>query len=74
MRPFPRWQLPWRLVQLFLGTHARARPVTLFSGRRLELEAAGDLPPLDLDGDPYRATAAEVRVLPGALKMIRPSA
>ena len=68
----PRWQLPWRLTQLYLGRHLAAPMVRYRQGRRVTFEPLEPFPPLELDGDgspPGQPT--ELRVVPGALKVLR---
>jgi diacylglycerol kinase (ATP) len=65
--PMPRWQLPLRLPQIYLGTHVHARYVRAGPAQQVRLEPLGLFPPFDLDGEMFAAGAATVTVVPGAL-------
>ena len=69
----PRWHLPLRLAQLYLGRHLGARPVRFRQARRVHFEPLEPFPSFELDGDASPAAAAELRVLPGALRVLRPA-
>lgn len=66
--PVPRAQLPFRLPQIYLGTHLRTRFVRWGRGRVVRLEPLAPLPPLDLDGETLPSGAASITVVPGALR------
>jgi diacylglycerol kinase (ATP) len=68
--PAPGWQLPFRLPQVFLGRHLGSRYVTWRRAARVRIEPADDLPPFDLDGEPYPSGPAEFDLLPGALRLL----
>lgn len=65
----PRWQLPLRLPRLYLGTHLRLAPVRWRRARRVRLEPHEELPPFDVDGEAMESAAAEVTILPGAIRI-----
>jgi diacylglycerol kinase (ATP) len=67
----PRWQLPLRLAQLFLGHHLEARPVTFRQVRTVSCDPLESFTPYELDGDVGPAGPLELRVLPGALRVLR---
>jgi diacylglycerol kinase (ATP) len=66
--PVPRAQLPFRLPQIYLGTHLSAPFVRSGRARQVRLEPLAPLPPLDLDGETMPAGAATISVEPGALR------
>jgi diacylglycerol kinase (ATP) len=65
--PIPRWQLPLRLPQIYLGTHVHARYVRTGRAQQVRLEPLGLFPPFDVDGEMFAAGAATVTLVPGAL-------
>lgn len=65
--PVPRWQLPLRLPQIYLGTHVRAPFVRTGRAQRVRLEPLGPFPPFDTDGEMFAAGAATVTLIPDAL-------
>jgi diacylglycerol kinase (ATP) len=65
--PIPRWQLPLRLPQIYLGTHVHSRYVRTARAQQVRLEPLGLFPPFDVDGETFAAGAATVTVVPGAL-------
>jgi diacylglycerol kinase (ATP) len=67
----PRWQLPLRLGQLYLGRHLSARPVTFRQARQVDFEPLEPFPSFELDGDGAPCGPARMQVLPGALKLLR---
>jgi len=67
----PRWHLPFRLPQLQLGYHLGARPVRFRQGRRMRCEPLGPFTSYELDGDVGPPGPLELRVLPGALRVLR---
>lgn len=66
--PVPRAQLPFRLPQIYLGTHLRTRFVRSGLGREVRLEPLAPLPALDLDGETMPAGPATIAVMAGALR------
>lgn len=66
----PRWQIPFRLPQVVLGRHLRARFVTWRRVTEARFEPLEPFPPLDLDGDSLPAAEARFRVLPDALRVL----
>jgi diacylglycerol kinase (ATP) len=66
--PVPKAQLPFRLPQIYLGTHLRTRYVRFGRGRVVRLEPLAPLPPLDLDGETLTPGAVTISVVPGALR------
>jgi len=70
VRGAARWQLPFQLPRLYLGTHLSAPFVAFRRAREVRLEPLAPLPPLDLDGETAPAGAATFRVLPGRLRLL----
>jgi len=68
--PIPGWQLPWRLVQLYRGTHLALDGVLAGRGREVRITPAASLPPFDLDGESHPSAAATFDILPGALRLL----
>ncbi len=68
--PVPRWQLPYRLPQFLTGRHVKLEIVLTRRAKRLRLEPAEGFPPFETDGECLPAGPAEVRVLPGALRVL----
>ena len=67
----PRWQLPLRLVQLYLGRHLDAKPVRYGRARHVAFEPLEPFPSFELDGDGSPCGPAEVQVIPGGLRVLR---
>jgi diacylglycerol kinase (ATP) len=68
----PRWQLPFRLPQVVLGWHAKAKPVRMVQARAVTCEQLGPPPTAyELDGDVGAPGPLAVRVLAGALRVLR---
>jgi diacylglycerol kinase (ATP) len=65
--PIPRWQLPLRLPQIYLGTHVHARFVRTGQAQSVRLEPLAAFPPFDVDGETFPAAAASITLRPGAL-------
>jgi diacylglycerol kinase family enzyme len=65
--PIPRWQLPLRLPQIYLGSHVHAQFVRTGRAQRVRLEPLGPFPPFDTDGETFAAGAATITLLPNAL-------
>jgi diacylglycerol kinase (ATP) len=69
----PRWRLPFRLPRVYWGSHLRLPGVQVRRATRVRLEPLeAGFPPLDLDGESGPATAAEMRLLPAALRVLAP--
>ncbi len=68
--PVPRWQLPYRLPQFLTGRHVELEIVLTRRAKRVRLEPAEGFPPFEADGECLPAGPAEVRVLPGALRVL----
>lgn len=66
----PRWQLPFRLPQIYFGTHLHTRYVRAGRGQRVRLEPLAPLPPFDLDGEVFDSAPCDITVLPGALRFL----
>jgi diacylglycerol kinase (ATP) len=66
--PVPRAQLPFRLPQIYLGTHLATRFVRYQQAREVRLEPLAPLPPLDLDGETMASGAVTISVEPGVLR------
>lgn len=69
VKSLPRWQLPLRLPRLYLGTHLRLRAVRWRRARHVRVEPHEELPPFDVDGEVMPSAAAELTILPGALRV-----
>lgn len=67
VRQVPRWQLPIRLPQVYLGTHVRTRFVRTALARTVRLEPLAPMPPFDLDGEMFDPGPATITIQPGAL-------
>jgi diacylglycerol kinase (ATP) len=69
--PVAPWQLLFRLPQIYLGTHLDSSLVRWGRCRSVRLEPMGDdFPPFDLDGEVFPSSAAEITVLPKALRFL----
>ena len=67
----PGWQVPIQLPKLYRGTHLASRYVRWRRGRTVDLEPLDErMPPLDVDGDPWPASAVRITVRPGALRVL----
>lgn len=71
--PVPGWQLPFRLAQLYRGTHVRASFVEIRRARTVRLEPLAPMPPFDVDGECFPSGPATLTVQPLALGVIRPA-
>ena len=60
------------LFKVLSGNHERLPEVVSLRARRIRLEAATPLP-LQIDGDPFGCTPAEIKLLPSALTLFVPS-
>ena len=68
--PVPRWHLPYRLPQFLTGRHVRLPRVRVRRAERVRLEPAAGFPPLEVDGECLESGPAEIRALPGALRVL----
>ncbi len=68
--PLPLWQLPFRLPQFLAGRHPRWRGVLCRPARHVRIEPLAPMPPFELDGETLPSGAAEIRLLPGALRIL----
>lgn len=68
--PVPPWQLLFRLPQIYLGTHLDSALVRWGRCRTVRLEPLDEMPPFDLDGEVFPSAAAEITVLPKALRFL----
>ena len=68
--PVPLWQLPFRMPQFLTGRHVELPFVRCRRGRHVRLEPAPGFPPYEVDGEYLEAGPAEVRILPGALRVL----
>lgn len=68
--PVPSWQLPWRLPQFLAGRHVCSAFARSCRARRVRLEPLAPMPPFDLDGETLPAEAAEIELLPAALRVL----
>ena len=68
--PVPLWHLPWRLPQFLTGRHVRLPIVRVRRAERVRLVPAAGFPPYEVDGECLASGTAEVRVLPGALRVL----
>lgn len=65
--PVSGLQLLRRLPQVYFGRHLQARPVSVCRGCSVRLTPMGEMPPFDMDGETYAATATTITVVPSAL-------
>ncbi len=68
--PVPLWHLPYRLPQFLTGRHVKLPVVRCVKARRVRLTPAAGFPPYEVDGECLPSGPAEVRVLPGALRVL----
>lgn len=68
--PVAKWQLLFRLPQIYLGTHLNSSLVRWGRCRTVRIEPLGDFPPFDLDGEVFPPAAAEITLLPKALRFL----
>jgi diacylglycerol kinase (ATP) len=66
-----KWELPLRLPQLQLGYHLGAKPVMFKQARTISCEPIGSFTAYELDGDVGAPGPVEVKVLPGAVRVLR---
>jgi len=67
----PRWTLPLRLPQLQLGRHLGVRQVHFRQARAMSCEPLGPFTPYELDGDVGAPGPIELKVVPGAVRVLR---
>jgi diacylglycerol kinase (ATP) len=70
IRPVPRWQLPARLPQIYLGTHVHTRYVRTGRARQVRLEPRAPFPPFDLDGETFPPAPCDIVMVAGALRVV----
>ncbi len=68
--PVPLWQLPYRMPQFLTGRHVKLEIVKIQRAKRIRLEPAEGFPPFEIDGECLPSGPAEIRVLPGALRVL----
>lgn len=68
--PVPLWQLPYRMPQFLAGRHVRLPIVRCRRAERVRLVPSVGFPPYETDGECIPSGVAEVRVLPGALRVL----
>ncbi len=68
--PVPLWHLPYRLPQFLTGRHVKLPIVRCAQATSVRLEPAPGFPPYEVDGESLPPGPAEVRVLPGALRIL----
>ncbi len=66
-----KWELPLRLPQLQLGYHLGAKPVMFKQARTVSCEPIGPFTAYELDGDVGEPGPVDVKVLPGAVRVLR---
>ncbi|GJM10501.1 MAG: lipid kinase [Lysobacteraceae bacterium] len=66
--PMSAFELPLRMIQLLLGKHLSARPVSLAQGQKITLSAT-TRQTLEVDGETFDFTQLQVEVLPRALQL-----
>ncbi|MDH3495351.1 MAG: diacylglycerol kinase family lipid kinase [Gemmatimonadota bacterium] len=70
VQPVARWALPFRLPQIYRGSHVRLSFVRASRGRTVTLEPAPGFPAFDLDGEVFPAATVTITVMPAALQVI----
>lgn len=68
--PVPLWHLPYRLPQFLTGRHVHLDFVICRRAERIRLEPAAGFPPFEIDGECLESGPAEIRILPGALRIL----
>ncbi len=68
--PVPLWHLPYRMPQFLTGRHVKLEVVKVRRARKIRLEPAPGFPPFEVDGECLESGPAEIRVLPGALRIL----
>ncbi len=68
--PVPLWHLPYRLPQFLTGRHVQLDFVITRRAERIRLVPAVGFPPFEVDGECLDSGPAEIRVLPGALRVL----
>lgn len=67
VRPVPRWQLPLRLPQIYLGTHVHAPFVRVGTATAVRWDPLAPMRSFELDGEAFPAGPATLTVVPRAL-------
>jgi len=70
VKALPAWRVPLELPRLYLGNLLNSSAVTWRRGSHVLFEPKGDLPPLEIDGETLPGAAAEIEVLPAALRFL----
>ena len=70
VRRLPGWQVPIQVPRLYMGTHLGCRYVEHRRAEKVVIEPLAEMPPFDLDGDPWPASKAEITVVPAALELL----
>ncbi len=68
--PVPLWHLPYRMPQFLTGRHVKLPIVSTRRAERIRLKPAEGFPPFEIDGECLPSGPAEIRVLPGALRVL----
>ncbi len=68
--PVPLWHLPYLMPQFLTGRHVKLDIVKIRRAERVRLEPAAGFPPFEVDGECLAPGPAEIRVLPGALRVL----
>ena len=63
----PIWMVPWRLLQLYRGTHLGSPGIHHRRAKEVRVAPLEAFPPFDLDGDVGPAEAVTISIVPGAL-------
>ncbi len=71
----PRWQIPLRLPQIYLGNHLGAPHTLHRRGRTVRLVPGEPIPAVDLDGEVFRDLdcAATLELEPARIRVLAPS-
>lgn len=68
--PVPVWQLPLQLPRLYLGRHLQSRYVRWRRAGSVRLDPLASMPPFDVDGETVDSAAAQITLLPAALRIL----
>ncbi|HEX2253493.1 MAG TPA: diacylglycerol kinase family protein [Thermoanaerobaculia bacterium] len=68
--PMPAWKVPYRLPRLFTGTILQVPWVRWCRARRVAIEPLAPAPPYEVDGETIPSGAAELELLPGAVRFL----
>jgi diacylglycerol kinase (ATP) len=71
VKALPAWRVPFELPRLYLGNLLSSSKVAWCRGRRVSLEPAGVVPPLEIDGETLPGAATDFEILPGVLRFLR---